>query len=90
MELEKIKLTGMQEIQNIGLEPADNGGCVLRFTIHTPSKTYSESDYQNHTEVFEDDEIDTALERIKDLYRATLAVKSKGNASTPSVTVKED
>ena len=42
-KLEEIKLTGKQEIQNISIEPADNGGCVLRFTVYTPSMKHSDS-----------------------------------------------
>jgi hypothetical protein len=78
MELEKIKLSGMQEIQNIGIEPADNGGCVLRFTVYTPSMKHSDSNWDSHTELFDEEEIETALDRIRELYRLNLDNKKSG------------
>lgn len=80
-KLEEIKLTGKQEIQNISIEPADNGGCVLRFTIYTPSMKHSDSNWDSRTELFDDDEIDTALERIKELYRLNLQGKKNKKGS---------
>jgi len=77
MELETIKLKSLQEIQSIRLEPADNGGCTLRFTIYTNKKTYSESNYDEHSEVFSADEVDEALIRVKELYRLNLEAMAK-------------
>jgi len=81
-ELEVIKLKPLQEVQNINIEPADNGGCVLRFTIHTPSKTYSESNYDNRVELFDEDEIESALDRIRDLYKANIEGKKTKKSGT--------
>lgn len=72
MELEAIKLKDKEEVQNISIEPADNGGCVLRFTVYTPSMKHSDSNWDSHVELFDEDEIDTALDRIKELYRLNL------------------
>ena len=80
MELETIKIKGMQEIQNIGIEPADNGGCVLRFTVYTPSMKHSDSSYDSHTELFDEDEIEGALDRIRELYRLNLEGKKEGKS----------
>lgn len=84
MELEVIKLKGLQEIQNIGIEPADNGGCVLRYSIYTPTAKNSESGWDSHTELFDEDEIETALDRIRDLYKANLETKKSGKAELPT------
>jgi len=92
MELEKITLSKMQEIQSINIEPADNGGCVLRYTVYTPSMKHSDSMYDSHTELFDEDEIGTALDRIRDLYAANLNAKKNGKSkidhSAPKVAEK--
>ena len=75
MELEKIKLSKMQEVQSINLRPADNGGCTLSYSIYTPSAKNNQSSYDEHNEVFADNEIEEALDRIKELYRANLQAK---------------
>lgn len=84
MELEKIKLSGLQEIQSINIEPADNGGCVVRYTVYTPSKKNNESGWDNHTELFDEEEIEVALDRIKELYAANLENKKTGKAEVAS------
>jgi len=81
MELKEIKLKGLQEIQSINVEPADNGGCVLRYTIYTPSAKYSDSNYDSRTELFDEDEIETALDRVRELYRANMDAKKSGKAT---------
>ena len=75
MELKEIKLKSMQELQSISVEPADNGGCVLRYTIYTPSAKYSDSNYDSRTELFDEDEIEGALDRVRDLYKANMNAK---------------
>ncbi len=82
--MEAIKLTKNQEIQSIHLEPADNGGGVLRYTIHTPHMQNSDSVYDEQTEVYSDEEIETvALPRILELYKANYA-KAKSKHPTPA------
>jgi hypothetical protein len=89
MELEKIELTKNQEIQNICMEPADNGGCVIRYSIYTPALRNSESVYDSKTEVFDEDEVETtAMRRIVELYRADMASK-RGEKSSPATTKPE-
>jgi hypothetical protein len=80
MELKKISLSKLQEIQSINIEPADNGGCVLRYTVYTPHSKNTESDYDSHTELFDEDEVETALDRIRELYAANLEAKKTGKA----------
>ena len=75
MELEKPKLARLQELQSVNLRPADNGGCVISYSIYTPAKTHSESRYKECTEVFSSGEMEEALDRIKELYRASLKAK---------------
>jgi len=75
MDLPDIKLSKLQEIQSMYLRPADNGGCTLSYSIYTPSRTNTQSSYDEHNEVFSEDEIEEALDRIKELYRASLASK---------------
>jgi hypothetical protein len=79
-KLDKITLGKMQEIQNINIEPADNGGCVLRYTVYKPAAKHSDSSYDNHTELFDDDEVGFALDRIRDLYKANLEARKTGKA----------
>ena len=56
------------------MEPADNGGCVLRYTLYTPSMQHSDSMYEDKVEVYTDDQIaDTVLPRIMELYKADYA-----------------
>jgi len=81
MELKEISLKGMQELQSINIEPADNGGCVLRYTIYTPSAKNSDSSYDSRTELFNEDEIETALDRVRELYRANMDAKKSGKAT---------
>lgn len=72
--MEAIKLTKYQEVKNIAMEPADNGGCVLRYTIYTPSMKHSDSLWDDKTEVYSDEEIETVtLPRILELYKADYA-----------------
>ena len=87
-KLEKITLGKMQEIQNINIESADNGGCVLRYTVYKPAAKHSESSYDNHTELFDDDEVEMALNRIRDIYKANFEAKKTGKAEVPSVMPK--
>lgn len=77
MELEKISLGKMQELQSVNLRPADNGGCTLSYSIYKPAATHRESTYEEHNEVFGEDQIEEALERIKSLYKASLSSKKK-------------
>ncbi len=79
-KLAKIELTKLQEIQNISIQPADNGGCVLNYSVYKPAAKHNESEWKNHVELFDEDEIDLALNRIKDLYRANLEAKKTGKA----------
>ena len=72
--MEAIKLTKNQEVQSIRMEPADNGGCVLRYTIYTPSKQHSDSKYDDKVEVYTDAQIEgTVMPRIMELYKADYA-----------------
>ncbi len=83
MELKPIKLKDKQDLRNINIEPADNSGCVVRYTIYTPALRNSESTWDEHVEVFSGDEVeDKAMARIVELYKADLAAKiaSKGNS----------
>lgn len=80
-ELKPVKLAKMQEIQNIGIEPADNGGCILRYTIYKPALRNSDSEWKSHTELFDEDEIESALDRIRELYRLNLENKKSGNSN---------
>lgn len=81
MELEKVTLGKMEEIQSISIEPADNGGCVLRYTVYKPAMKHSDSTWDNHTELFDEDEIEKALDRIRDLYKANFEAKKTGKAT---------
>jgi len=85
MELKEIKLKSMQEIQSINIEPADNGGCVLRYSIYTPSAKNSDSVYDSKTELFDEDEIDVALDRVRNLYKANISAKKSSRGSTEDV-----
>lgn len=79
--MDAIKLTKNQEVQSIRLEPADNGGAVLRYELYTPSMLNSESTWENKTEVFSDGEVETvALPRILELYKADYANAMAKNA----------
>ncbi|MCK4822241.1 hypothetical protein KA005_41140 [bacterium] len=72
--MEVINLNKNQEVQSIRLEPADNGGAVLRYELYTPSMLNSESTWENKIEVFADGEVKTvALPRILELYKADYA-----------------
>ncbi len=88
--MEAIELKKNQEIQSIRLEPADNGGCVLRYTLYTPSMQHSDSEWDEKTEVYPDGEVeDVALPRILELYKADYAnamIKhASKNPGTPEV-----
>ena len=89
--MEAIKLSKNQEVQSIRLEPADNGGAVLRYELYTPSMLNSESTWENKTEVFSDEEIETvALPRILELHRADYANSvAKNSASNPTPPLPE-
>ena len=81
MEMEKIALTKGQEVESIRLEPADNGGCVLRYTLHTPAAKNSESNWKDVTEVYEEEDFETkALPKILELYKANYYGKKANNA----------
>ena len=73
MELVKISLKKNQEIQSISLNPGDNGGCSLRYSIYTPSLKNSDSVWDERNEIFGDGELDNALARITELYKANLS-----------------
>ena len=78
--MEAIKLTKHQEVRNIRLEPATNGGCVLSYTIYTPSMQLSESSYDEETEVYTDEQFEeTVLPRITELYKAEYSNAMKRN-----------
>lgn len=81
-ELTPISLMANQEVQNICVEPADNGGCVIRYTLYTPALRNSESVYDSKTEVFNEDEVETlAMDRIVELYKADMAAKRDKKSS---------
>jgi hypothetical protein len=82
-KLVEIKLSNMQEIQDINIQPADNGGCVLSYSIYKPAMKNSDSEYKRHTEVFSAEELELALDRIRNLYKANLEMKVKGSAEVP-------
>lgn len=85
MELKAIKLKDKQDIRNIGLEAADNGGAVLKYVIYTPSLKHSESVWDEHTEVFAAEEVETTcMNRIIELYKADLAAKAANKNSNGS------
>jgi len=76
MALEAIKLKDKQELRSINLEPATNGGAIIRYTIYTPAMKNSESIWDERSEVFSEDEIeDKAMPRIVELYKVSLASK---------------
>jgi len=78
MEPEEVTLKSRQEISSISLRPADNGGCVLTYTIYTPSLKETQSEWDEHTEVYGEDEIETkALPKILELYRKDLNLRRK-------------
>lgn len=72
--MEAITLKKNQEIRDIRMEPADNGGAVLSYEIYTPSMQHSESTWDRKTEVYVDEEVETvALPRILEMYKADYA-----------------
>ena len=74
--MEEISLTGQQTLDSIRVDIADNGGAVLKYTIYTPSGKHSESTWDEKTEIYEDEEIETKLlPRITQLYRTEIARK---------------
>ena len=74
MALEELKLKKNQEIRSINLEPADNGGCILRYTIYTPAIKNNESNWDEKNEVFPADEVDSvAIPRLVQLYKLSLS-----------------
>lgn len=84
--MEEIKLKANQEINNISLEPADNGGCALRYTVYTPAALNNESDWKECIEVYKDEEMETVVfPRILELYKADYAnsVGKKAAAEVP-------
>lgn len=89
METGSISLKAMQEIKNIGLEPADNGGCILRFTIYTPSVKHSDSNWDDHIEIFPPEEIEDALDRIRELYKASFATRRKPQINLTEKAIKD-
>ena len=84
MNLQEIKLEKMQEIQSINIQPADNGGCVLNYSVYKPAMNHSDSEWKSHTELFDEDEIEMALDRIRALYKANLDNKVNGSAVVPA------
>ena len=80
--MEPISLSKNQNLESIRVEPADNGGCVLRYTIYTPSKLNSESSWDEKTEVYQDNEFEeVVLPRIVALYRAEYTRKKSDISS---------
>jgi len=68
---DEFKLPKGAEIESIRLEPADNGGVVLRYDIYTAASTHSESKYESKTEVYTEDEMEEKVwPRMKQLYQA--------------------
>jgi hypothetical protein len=60
----------MKKFEDIRIEPADNGGCVLRYTKRSKSPdTKSEfancSNYEYKTEVYSKDEMTNALAKMQ-------------------------
>ena len=69
--MEEIKLSKNQEVERINVKPADNGGCVLTYTLYTPSGTHSESKWDEQTEIYKEGEFEEkAIPRIVELYKA--------------------
>jgi hypothetical protein len=71
----KIKLDDKQQVQDVSLTPGENGGCMLTYCIYTPAKTHTESTYDRHNEVFGEDQMEEALDKIKELFRANINSK---------------
>ena len=89
--MDAIKLKDKQDIRNINCEPADNGGCVIRFTIYTPSMKNSDSTWDEHTEVFSADEVESAaMPRILELYKADLSQKRSSKKPTSDMPMKAE
>lgn len=81
--MEPISLTKNQEVNNIRVSIADNGGLVLTYTLYTPSLANSDSKWDEKTEIYSEEEIETtALPRIMELYRADIANKKTQKASS--------
>jgi hypothetical protein len=90
MDLDKIKLSSNQEIRDINVEPADNGGVALRFSIYTPSLRNSESVWDSRTEVFPEDKVETeAMDRIVELYKLDIANKKAKKSGSVNKNVPE-
>ncbi len=94
--MEAISLKKNQEIRDIRMEPASNGGCVLSYEIYTPSMQHSESTWDRKTEIFTDEQMESvALPRIMELYKADYAnamIKQNnkmGISTDPPVAAKE-
>jgi hypothetical protein len=74
--MKPIVLKPNQEIRDIRLEIADNGGVILRYCIFTPALSNTESSWNDHIETYEGEDFQTkALTRINELYQADLATK---------------
>ncbi|HDY67505.1 MAG TPA: hypothetical protein ENH85_06925 [Candidatus Scalindua sp.] len=82
--MEAISLKKNQEVNNISMRPADNKGCILSYTLYTPSMQHSDSEWDEKTEVYTDDQVeDVVLPRILQLYRASYANSMAKNSEAP-------
>lgn len=85
MEVEPIKLGKNEELESIRVKSADNGGCIISYTLYTPSGTHSESKWDEKTEVYGEGEFEEkVIPRIVELYKADYYSKMGKNVSKDS------
>jgi len=77
--METIKLSKNQEIKDIRLEVADNGGVVLKYCIYTPAIAKKESNWDDKVEIYSLP--DDAYPRITELYKADIGNKMSSNGT---------
>lgn len=77
----------MAKIENLRLEPADNGFvvCWTECKRSDTGGTFGNSTYDYHEEVFKDDESEKAIGKFKDLRK-----KMRGIADSEEVSEKGD
>lgn len=61
----------------ITLKPADNGGYNLRWNTEKKGLKRSDTYWQDHIEIFTDDDKDKAFGRLKELYEANFSNHKK-------------
>lgn len=74
MEVPSVpKMKNYQEINNINTDVADNGGLIVRYTLYTPAKKNSESQWDDKTYIF--DNCEEALDFIRELFQAKIKMQ---------------